>query len=308
MSNVTDEQDRPEPTIAEDLKCTRCGYNLRGLTLSKLCPECGTSIERSIHGNLLRYADPDWVNKLRLGALLTLWNLLIAILLGAAAAALPSMGTPQVVASMLSLIGGIFGLWAIFLLTTPEPAIAFEEDPITLRKLVRTCAVINFVGQTLQQAAITSGLQAWVFIAGGAMMLVGIVYLFGQFIFLRRFAERIPDTRLAKATMTVLWGFVVTFGVVTLAGIAVVVAAGGMAAFTAPGTSRRLAGGAPVGVLIAVLGCSIVLAFAVFGIWYIILLFRYHDAFKTAALEARQAILPPSTPPQVSANSVGEGD
>lgn len=198
MSNVADEQDTPEPTIAEDLKCTRCGYNLRGLTLSKLCPECGTPIERSIHGNLLKYADPDWVNKLRLGALLTLWNLLIAILLGAAAGALPSMGMPQVAASMLSLIGGIFGLWAIFLLTTPEPAIAFEEDPITLRKLVRTCAVINFVGQTLQQAALSGGLQAWVFIAGGVMMLVGIVYLFGQFIFLRRFAERIPDTRLAK--------------------------------------------------------------------------------------------------------------
>ncbi len=308
MSNVADEQDRSPPTIAEDLKCTQCGYNLRGLTLGKLCPECGTPIERSIHGNLLKYADPDWVNKLRLGTLLMLWNLLIVILLNIAVGILTVTGAAQAGANMLSLIVGFLELWAVFLLTTPEPAIAFGEDPITLRKLVRTCAVIDLVGQMLGEAVPTGGSQAWAFIAAGVIILVGIVALFGQFIFLRRFAERIPDTRLAKTTTTVMWGLVVTLVLVPLAGYAVAATAGGLAATGAPAAGQPPTGGGTVGVLIVVLACAAFLGLAVFGIWYVLLLFRYHAAFKTASLEARQTILPASTSEQAGASSVGNGE
>ncbi|MHC4415206.1 MAG: hypothetical protein ACYS0G_07980 [Planctomycetota bacterium] len=43
------------PRRARDLAggeviCSRCGYDLRGLSAAGTCPECGTPVERSLHG------------------------------------------------------------------------------------------------------------------------------------------------------------------------------------------------------------------------------------------------------------------
>ena len=51
----------------EDLPCIHCGYNLRGLATDGRCPECGTSIARSIHGDLLSWADPLWLKRIDRG-------------------------------------------------------------------------------------------------------------------------------------------------------------------------------------------------------------------------------------------------
>ena len=44
--------------LEDDLACLACGYNLRGLLPDGACPECGTAVGRSTHGNLLRFCDP----------------------------------------------------------------------------------------------------------------------------------------------------------------------------------------------------------------------------------------------------------
>lgn len=36
--------------LRSDLPCRACGYNLRGLVTSGRCPECGTAIGFSLHG------------------------------------------------------------------------------------------------------------------------------------------------------------------------------------------------------------------------------------------------------------------
>jgi hypothetical protein len=51
----------------QDVPCLRCGYNLRGLKIDGLCPECGAPIARSLHGNLLGYSAPEYVAKLQAG-------------------------------------------------------------------------------------------------------------------------------------------------------------------------------------------------------------------------------------------------
>lgn len=51
-----------------DLSCVRCGYNLRGLKREGVCGECGTPIDWTLRGGGLRFADPDWLGKLRAGA------------------------------------------------------------------------------------------------------------------------------------------------------------------------------------------------------------------------------------------------
>jgi len=47
--------------IDADLLCVGCGYNLRGLLPQDSCPECATPLSRSMAGDLLRYAPPDWL-------------------------------------------------------------------------------------------------------------------------------------------------------------------------------------------------------------------------------------------------------
>ena len=68
--------------IETDVTCRRCGYNLRGLLEEGLCPECGTAVVLSTRGDLLRYADPDWVETMARGVKFILWGLLLATVLG----------------------------------------------------------------------------------------------------------------------------------------------------------------------------------------------------------------------------------
>ncbi len=73
----------PPPT------CIVCGYDLRASPPEGRCPECGAAVERSLHGDWLRYADQDWLRAVHLG-LEWMWTSL-AIALSAAAAVLVSV-------------------------------------------------------------------------------------------------------------------------------------------------------------------------------------------------------------------------
>lgn len=64
-------------TSGDDLRCTGCGYSLRGLPLDGRCPECGVTISDSLAAERLRLArtgppDPRWVRHIREGAWLGL--------------------------------------------------------------------------------------------------------------------------------------------------------------------------------------------------------------------------------------------
>jgi hypothetical protein len=59
-----------EGRIDADVLCLSCGYNLRGLLLHGRCTECNAEIATSTRSDLLRFADPAWVHRLRRGLLL----------------------------------------------------------------------------------------------------------------------------------------------------------------------------------------------------------------------------------------------
>jgi hypothetical protein len=297
MDQVSSAMPDTTAPIGEGLKCTRCGYNLRGLATDGLCPECGTKITRSVHGNLLRYADPDWLGKLRLGSTLMLWNTLMSMLVGLGAAAVAGLGLPIVLVGVVSLVAGGMGLWAMFLITTPEPAIAYEEDPITVRRIIRICAVSGFLGSALLEAAPSLGRGMPFFLGAGFLALVGLVAHFGFFVFLRRFALRIPDDDLAKQTRVVMWGLGTVFGLMTIVQVITAVttvspAFGGSTGALTPGqaTGAPAGQGVPGTFAIGLCACGGGLAFLVFGVWYVTLLFQYRSAFGQALTEARQSI------------------
>lgn len=55
--------------ICRDLKCCRCGYNLRTLPRDANCPECDLAVLRSLYHLDLRYADPNWLKRISTGLL-----------------------------------------------------------------------------------------------------------------------------------------------------------------------------------------------------------------------------------------------
>lgn len=267
--------------IAQDLRCTVCGYNLRGLDPSGACPECNNPIWRCTQGDLLRFADPEWLEKLRLGMSVKLWTIVLAILGAVALAILVKVGVPQVVLFLFHLGADGLGLWAAFLITTQEPRISVEEDPVTLRKVVRACAILNFAGSVLESVGGHFVGEVWLVAVGIALQLAAVVNYFGEFIFLRRFARRVPDAALAKSTTTVMWGVAVVTAFVCAVALVAAVAGGKAMAF----------GNGALTIAFGIVGCPVLIAGLVFLLMYIRLLLRYRNTFAAASAESRHTSL-----------------
>lgn len=268
----------PAGTIAADLQCIHCGYNLRGLQPAGRCPECGGPIEDSRQGHLLRYAEVEWLKRLRFGTALKYWYVGINILSGIAGVALVAAGFPEVLVMVLPLAAGALSLWGTMCITAQEPRISLQEDPVTVRKVVRGFAIAGFAAGLIvlidpDDATAIAGIVG---IIGG---LLGMVALGGELIYYRRFAKRIPDDKLTVSTRRLFWYSVI----VASLWITVVGALGILSAAAAP------AAGAPAPPIQEVL--MIVLAAVAFVssllmliglLWYVRTLVRYRKAFAQA--------------------------
>jgi hypothetical protein len=268
-----------------DTPCIHCGYNLRGLMTVGRCPECGSLVADSTRGNLLSHADPSWLDKLRLGASLKLWNIGLSIAFGLAAGALTVAGLPVIVLYLGGLAAGVLGLFATFYITVQEPRVSLEEDPITLRNVIRACAVLGFTGSLLQHAEFLDPTGAILVLAASAFTLIGTAALIGELVYLRRFARRIPDARLEKSTTQLLWA-----GPIVIGGMVIIGAVSAFLALSAPapavGTAPPPFAGA-LGAGLAGLMCFGALASLAFLLWYVRLLTKYKAAFGTAAASSR---------------------
>ena len=267
----------PQPPIAEDMLCVACGYNLRGLLPDGRCPECGSPVNRSVHGNLLQYADAEWLRTALLGVRLMLWGILLMILVHIASSIGTGFGFPELYFIPPILVLACLDLLAAFLITVQEPRISSTEDMVTWRRVIRICALASFLGQALIQ--LRPILHGSLFPTVGALLyLAAVPVYFGKFIYLRRFALRIPDPKLARSTRIVMWGFVITIaGTIVLAIIAA--ALGG--AFSADRSGN--AAGALSGVM-----CLAGIGLLVFGLWYLVLLVDYRNAFRDALFCVQQ--------------------
>lgn len=297
-------QPSPAEILQEDRACARCGYNLRGLQSDGMCPECGAPIEHSLQGNMLKFADGGWLGKVKLGIALKLWNVLFGLVAGAVSFATIKLfpGAAPFVMVIISILGTVLGISAAWLLTAPEPNIAVTEDPMSLRRVVRACAVIGGLGGFVQQA-VSPGTMPTTPMAGsstvppatiaivtaivaGVMGIAGIVALFGEFVYLRRFARRVPDKKLEDSTTVVMWGVCASAVAAAIAGVIAAVA------FIPAVRAAAATGGTPtppMGAALAVMGvfgCVGGLGFVVFGLWNLALLFQYYARFKEAAAGA----------------------
>jgi len=183
----------PVRVVETEIACTRCGYSLRGLATTGRCPECGWSVEASLQGGLLRFAGPEYLASLVLGARIVIFtniaNLAAGLLLtGAAIVAIFAMGGFTVGAggggggavgmtsapawitlggagiSVLATTASLIGYW---LLTAPDPASSQQEQPRTARRVVRTAVAVSAAAQAIGLAV---GYFGSSIAAGGAQM------------------------------------------------------------------------------------------------------------------------------------------
>jgi hypothetical protein len=222
--------------IVDDQICRRCGYNLRGLRRDGRCPECGTAVALSLEGDLLRYADPRWVERLARGSRFILNGLSAALVCaiatgvlsavtppgspGATAMALEALTAICQVAALFGLIAAYCGAW---MMTSPDPTRAGEDRYATSRKLVRIALLIGLANTAIQMSldviSVPGGLDVLVEVIDVLANLAALVGWLAYLRYLAKLALRIPDEKLSKRARFLFGAFLLVPVALALLGI-----------------------------------------------------------------------------------------
>lgn len=268
--------EHPHTPVEANVDCRRCGYNLRGLNSQARCPECSTPVGLSIQGDLLRYSDPDWLDKLRGGSALLSWGMGLTFLgscLGGIGAGLPGMTVYSALFGGLFVVGcSLLIVYAIWQLTVPDPGGVGDGQYSRRRNLIRifTLASIAAAAVGLTDYLALSSDMAMVLEIGSYLGIVcGIAGTFLLLGYLRFLGLRIPDAELARRARLVQWGY--TIATCAVVGLSLALAlrfqrAGGGASAPPPPMDSAL----QVSTIIA----TLVLLF------FLLLLFRFIHQFR----------------------------
>jgi len=271
-------------------ECFRCGYDLRGITNDRPCPECGLAAERSRRvSDELHETRPKWLRTITAGAFLTLLSIL-------ATAAWPFCADMVILALLrwynnrrweLFLISGFVAAATVFfagilLLARPEGYPAADHADRWLRRGLRLAALVPLV--TLALVCVNLGWSrandwfiATVLIAGavGAAPLPLLLFLR-----LRGLAKRARSAHLAEHCVIVGIGATLAFLCIA-AEVLLMMNAEKLAASLGWGPNWETNSTASL-VLVLVFDVAICL----FLLWSIYLMLRFVIAFARAARQA----------------------
>jgi hypothetical protein len=276
-----------EGIVIADVACRRCGYNLRVLATSALCPECGTAVAVSLQGDLLRFSDPTWLDSLQRGVNLILVGIAgTLVVIGAAIAMTLSRVSPRLIreiSPLASLVPGLLMFGGTWLLTAADPSGVGEDQYGTARRVIRVALLIGLCEQVLRLGNLVVPLTF------GTVILFQIAWLIASFArlvvqaaelqYLSKLARRIPDDKLSKRARFLMWAISITYGLMILLG--------------AVRTYGTRAFGVSSGLNTAVVGFGCfslvdVLCLLIFGVMYLFMLGRFARRFKAEAVLARQ--------------------
>ena len=122
----------PLGRLAIDVACISCGYNLKSIERHGLCPECGTTVERSLQGDRLQYSPREWVSTVFRGLKLTVTSFQILVVLTVLSVVFISflntgpptpfnplfISVPLIAVFVIAGLATLLGLW---LYAAPEP-------------------------------------------------------------------------------------------------------------------------------------------------------------------------------------------
>ncbi len=137
--------------VRYDMPCVQCGYNVRSMPVAGKCPECATSIAKSVEGFSMQTAPPAFVRALRRGMLVTGWGAIAlaactiaSVFVGALLGFMPRINPLAVTVALSGVVTMITivmmaGVWK---LTTPERVDRPFAPLHTPRLLARGAAVV----------------------------------------------------------------------------------------------------------------------------------------------------------------------
>jgi len=191
----------PNGNLVADISCRRCAYNLRGLNQASCCPECNTPVAVSIQGDLLRFADPDWLATLAKGARFLLWGLAVALLVSLFAGVLMVSVSPAL-GELVALLGSLLAYYGVWLLAASDPSGTGEFRYVTCRRVIRGTLLVALSADLLNLAAKgcppLPGIGITVMVVTVVAGFARVVAQFATLLYLGRLAIRVPDERLAR--------------------------------------------------------------------------------------------------------------
>lgn len=207
--------------LGRDQPCFKCSYNLRGLPLNGVCPECGLPVQDSLKGILLKYASAEYRSTLNSGLSLLLNAILVQIVLAIASfVAMLLIGPDRsvfLISHLLGLAVSAMSFIGYYRYTEGDPGYVGIEPPRNSRQIARAMvlvlagiSVINIFQQMLAKpiAQAVAG-QPTIEVFALAIGLVGVAAMVVQFVAILKYtawmADRIPDAFIRSRARRYVW-------------------------------------------------------------------------------------------------------
>ncbi|MEM0915042.1 MAG: hypothetical protein AAGK09_10590 [Planctomycetota bacterium] len=235
--DVIDVPLEPDGRVAVSVQCRDCDYDLKGAMPDGQCPECGRDVAWSLVGDLLRFADPRWLGRVRLGALLTVIMVagyipgffLMALIMGAAEAIDEAVGVGVAIVFLVAVV--VYVVVALVQFTAPEPGAT--ESTMAARRVARwgmlgaMLVYPVFIVAVIGLMAVDESLGIAVAVVFGlAITVSGITGFIALFYHARVLSMRIPLPWLANQAIVCVWSIVGVYAVMIVAMVASVFALG----------------------------------------------------------------------------------
>ncbi len=248
--------------IEHPTMCLRCGYELRGLAPSGVCPECGFSIAESLERRRLGLSSPAYLTSLRTGAAISIGAFILWIISGIARwrlfEFLFTIGTQRLLVG-LDIAGAALLAAGVWMLAIDDPGL-HEKDQARSNKRAMKAAAAGLLAIAIAELlvawrvpppgpgippAATSLFAILVSVFGGLVGLAcWLTLATGLANYTRWLAARMPDHRLFRMATTMGWvlpvTFVVAFAASLLFGGATRLLPLGLMAFLVGGARARI--------------------------------------------------------------------
>ncbi|MEM7683165.1 MAG: zinc ribbon domain-containing protein [Planctomycetota bacterium] len=278
--------DVPQTTPPRHMRCSACKAQVYVTPDARFCPACGSATSSAM---IERFSEIDraWLETLRSGTVRTLWSMgLTAVLLTPAWLAYYAAhggnsrdservlgGIGILVLSVPVMLVGLTGLWR--LTETPGEHVQLLEDAKEHRQRARKMTLAVFwlsIASTL--AFMLSGDSCATGLIDLVSAVLSLVAILAFCRVLAGLADWMSNTPLAKRTRHVMWGCVISFGVLAVTGL-----------------SASLGARNDLAELLALPACVALVATVIYFVWSFVLILQYRARFDDL-IEMRKRFLP----------------